>query len=231
MDDGLWFDRVDDVATIEKVRLWGPPKWKEDSPTAIGAGNPVKFWAYVSSPRLRPQGEDASAGLPPRRRAQRLLDLLHAHPARNARSGLRGDRAGVPRQHGLRPRRVREHRLRRPRGRRQPRLPRLHARELPLHRQETGGHGRLEPRRPHQPDEHLRPPGRLCLRLRRRTGQRPHRAPRLPGRRLPRPLPGRPPHRTGRLREHRGIQAPLAGWNAEKLQTPCWCSPTPTTRT
>lgn len=50
IDDGLWFDRVGDMADIDKVRLWGPPKWKEESETAIGAGNPVKFWAYVFIP-------------------------------------------------------------------------------------------------------------------------------------------------------------------------------------
>jgi len=51
VDDGLWFDRVGDVATIDKVRLWGPPRWKEESDTAIGAGQPLKFWAYVFIPR------------------------------------------------------------------------------------------------------------------------------------------------------------------------------------
>ena len=28
VDDGLWFDRVGDVAHVDKVRLYGPPKWK-----------------------------------------------------------------------------------------------------------------------------------------------------------------------------------------------------------
>ena len=51
IDDGLWFDRLGDVAVIDKVRLYGPPRWKEESDTAIGAGNPVKFWAYVFLPR------------------------------------------------------------------------------------------------------------------------------------------------------------------------------------
>lgn len=60
VDDGLWFDRLGDVATVEKVRLWGPPKWKEESPTAIGAGNPVKFWAYVFVPR----GHDRKTSTP-----------------------------------------------------------------------------------------------------------------------------------------------------------------------
>jgi len=51
IDDGLWFDRLGDVAVIDKVRLFGPPRWKENSDTAIGAGNPVKFWAYVLLPK------------------------------------------------------------------------------------------------------------------------------------------------------------------------------------
>ena len=47
IDDGLWFDRVGDVAHIDKVRLWGPPRWKEESPTAIGA-----VWApWITRPR------------------------------------------------------------------------------------------------------------------------------------------------------------------------------------
>ncbi len=50
IDDLLWFERVGDVATVDKVRLWGPPRWKEDSDTAIGAGQPLKFWAYVFIP-------------------------------------------------------------------------------------------------------------------------------------------------------------------------------------
>ncbi|MEN8006522.1 MAG: alpha/beta fold hydrolase [Candidatus Krumholzibacteriota bacterium] len=51
VDDGLWFDRLGDVAVIDKVRLYGPPRWKEKSETAIGAGNPVKFYAYIFFPK------------------------------------------------------------------------------------------------------------------------------------------------------------------------------------
>jgi len=51
IDDGLWFDRLSDVAVIDKVRLFGPPRWKEESDTAIGAGNPLKFYAYIFLPR------------------------------------------------------------------------------------------------------------------------------------------------------------------------------------
>ena len=51
MDDILWFDRVGDVAFIDKVYITGPPLAHEKNPTAEGAGNPVKFWCYVFIPR------------------------------------------------------------------------------------------------------------------------------------------------------------------------------------
>jgi len=51
IDDLLWFQRVGDVAYIDKVYITGPPKWKEENPTAQGAGNPVKFWAYIFIPK------------------------------------------------------------------------------------------------------------------------------------------------------------------------------------
>jgi len=59
IDDVLWFERLGDVATVDKVRLWGPPRWKEESETAIGAGNPVKFYAYVFLPRDLDRGARA----------------------------------------------------------------------------------------------------------------------------------------------------------------------------
>jgi dipeptidyl aminopeptidase/acylaminoacyl peptidase len=60
IDDVTWFERVGDVAFIEKVRIVGPPRWKEPNPTAPGAGNPLKFYTYVFVPRNR----DASGKYP-----------------------------------------------------------------------------------------------------------------------------------------------------------------------
>ena len=51
IDDQLWFNKVGDVAFVDKVYLTGPPIRKEKNPTAQGAGNPVKFWAYVFIPK------------------------------------------------------------------------------------------------------------------------------------------------------------------------------------
>lgn len=51
MDDILWYDKVGNAAMIDKVYITGPPKAKEKNPTAMGAGNPVKFWAYIFIPK------------------------------------------------------------------------------------------------------------------------------------------------------------------------------------
>jgi len=60
VDDLMWFQRLGDVAVVDKVYMTGPPLWKEKNPDGQGAGNPVKFWAYVFVPR----GIDASKKYP-----------------------------------------------------------------------------------------------------------------------------------------------------------------------
>lgn len=51
IDDILWYQRVGDVAFIDKVYIAGPPLREEKNPTALGAGNPVKFWSYLFIPK------------------------------------------------------------------------------------------------------------------------------------------------------------------------------------
>ncbi|MFC2115497.1 alpha/beta hydrolase family protein [Bacteroidota bacterium] len=51
IDDVLWYHKVGDLAYIDKVYMTGPPLWKEENPTALGYGNPVKFWSYVFIPK------------------------------------------------------------------------------------------------------------------------------------------------------------------------------------
>jgi len=41
IDDVLWYNKVGDIAHIDKLYIVGPPKWKEENPTAKDAGNPV----------------------------------------------------------------------------------------------------------------------------------------------------------------------------------------------
>ena len=51
VDDILWYHKVGDVVTIDKVYHVGPPPAKVPNPTAMGATNPVKFWSYVFIPQ------------------------------------------------------------------------------------------------------------------------------------------------------------------------------------
>ncbi len=51
IDDVLWYNKVGDIAVIDKLYIYGPPKWKEANPTAKGAGNPVKIWTYAFFPK------------------------------------------------------------------------------------------------------------------------------------------------------------------------------------
>jgi dipeptidyl aminopeptidase/acylaminoacyl peptidase len=50
IDDVLWFHRLGDAGTVDKVQLYGPPPAKPRTPTAVGAKNPLKFWSYVFVP-------------------------------------------------------------------------------------------------------------------------------------------------------------------------------------
>ncbi|MBA7536161.1 hypothetical protein ES705_28424 [subsurface metagenome] len=51
IDDIYWYNKVGDVAVIDKVYMTGPPLRKEKNPTAQGSGNPVKFRSYVFIPK------------------------------------------------------------------------------------------------------------------------------------------------------------------------------------
>jgi dipeptidyl aminopeptidase/acylaminoacyl peptidase len=51
IDDIYWYNKVGDIAFIDKVYITGPPLVKESNPDGQGAGNPVKFWTYVFIPR------------------------------------------------------------------------------------------------------------------------------------------------------------------------------------
>jgi dipeptidyl aminopeptidase/acylaminoacyl peptidase len=51
IDDVYWYNKVGDIAFVDKVYITGPPLAKEPNPTAQGAGNPVKFWNYVFIPK------------------------------------------------------------------------------------------------------------------------------------------------------------------------------------
>lgn len=51
VDDLLWYEKVGDVAYIDKVYITGEPLARAKSPTARGYNNPYKFWNYVFIPK------------------------------------------------------------------------------------------------------------------------------------------------------------------------------------
>ena len=50
-DDVLWYDKIGDAGYIDKVIICGPPPSKVTNPTAMGAGNPLKFQVYIFIPK------------------------------------------------------------------------------------------------------------------------------------------------------------------------------------
>ncbi len=50
-EDLLWYQKVGDVAIIDKVYITGPPNPHYKNPTAMGVNNPIKFWSYVFIPK------------------------------------------------------------------------------------------------------------------------------------------------------------------------------------
>jgi len=79
IDDVLWFDRVGDVAYVDKVRIVGPPRWKEPNPTGPGAGNPIKFYCYVFIPRTVEPGQKHPLLILPHGGVHANFDTYHTH--------------------------------------------------------------------------------------------------------------------------------------------------------
>ncbi len=58
VDDVLWFERMSDIAVVEKIRIYGPPLANEPNPPPSGPGNPFKFYTYLFTPRADFGGRD-----------------------------------------------------------------------------------------------------------------------------------------------------------------------------
>lgn len=51
IDDLAWFNRLGDLAYIDKVFITGPPPANVKNPDAKGAYNPIRFYTYIFIPR------------------------------------------------------------------------------------------------------------------------------------------------------------------------------------
>ncbi len=52
IDDIIWYQKVGDIAFIDKVRLAGPPRWKPKNKDDKFAANPLQFYSYVFIPKF-----------------------------------------------------------------------------------------------------------------------------------------------------------------------------------
>ncbi len=50
-DDILWYDKVGDMAWIDKIAITGPAEKSDKNPTAQGANNPLVFRSYIFIPK------------------------------------------------------------------------------------------------------------------------------------------------------------------------------------
>ncbi|NWG00088.1 MAG: S9 family peptidase [Thermoanaerobaculaceae bacterium] len=82
IDDVAWFQRVGDVALVDKWRITGPPDPNPPNPSAPGATNPIKFYTYTFVPRQRPTGSKLPAIVLPHGGVHADFTTYHAHIVR-----------------------------------------------------------------------------------------------------------------------------------------------------
>jgi dipeptidyl aminopeptidase/acylaminoacyl peptidase len=82
IDDIAWFQRVGDVAVVDKWRIVGPPDANPKNPTGIGAGNPVKFYTYTFVPKDRRPGEKLPMLILPHGGVHADFTTYHTHIVR-----------------------------------------------------------------------------------------------------------------------------------------------------
>jgi len=84
IDDVLWFERLGDVALVDKVYLTGPPDPKAKETYGIAnARHPFKFWSYVFVPR-KLEGKRAPLLVLPHGGVHGDFTTYYAHVVREA---------------------------------------------------------------------------------------------------------------------------------------------------
>lgn len=82
IDDVLWFQRVGDVAVVDKWRITGPPDANPTNPKAPGAANPIKFYTYTFLPRDRKANEKLPMVVLPHGGVHADFNTYYAHIVR-----------------------------------------------------------------------------------------------------------------------------------------------------
>ena len=79
IDDVLWYEKVGDIAHVDKVILCGPPRWKEFNPTSMSAGNELKFRAYIFIPKSVDENKKYPLIVFPHSGVHADMDTYYAH--------------------------------------------------------------------------------------------------------------------------------------------------------
>lgn len=124
------FERVSDVAYIDKVRIASTPRWKPRTPDDKFAGNKLQIYVYVFIPKNIGSKQKYPLIVLPRWCSCRFYYVSHAHCPRNDGAGLHCGGSGIPWQYGLRQNVLWKHRLRRSGKWRCDGEPKLHAWKL-----------------------------------------------------------------------------------------------------
>lgn len=82
VDDLLWYQKLGDVAHIDKVFLCGPARWKEQKPTSMSAGNELKFWTYIFIPKSVEPGKKYPLMVLPHSGVHADFNTYYAHIVR-----------------------------------------------------------------------------------------------------------------------------------------------------
>lgn len=81
IDDLMWYQRLGDIAIIDKVNILGPPKTKQQTqnPTAQGAGNKLRFPAYIFIPQNYDPSDEYPLMVLPHGGVHSNFDTFYAH--------------------------------------------------------------------------------------------------------------------------------------------------------
>ena len=83
IDDLAWFNRLGDLAYIDKVYITGPPPANIKDQDVMGASNPVRFYTYIFIPRDIDPGKKYPLLVLPHGGVHAFFDTYHTHIIRD----------------------------------------------------------------------------------------------------------------------------------------------------